>query len=123
MPSRPEDLHAALAAAYNAGDLEGVLAFYDPDAVFVIKPGEVSDGPAQLRAALQRLVEFRGQLTIHPDSFVRSGDIVLALGSYTLSGHRRDGTPVNRESRFADVLRRQPDGRWLLAVDNAFNDS
>lgn len=122
MPSRPEDLHPSLAAAYNAGDLEGVLALYDPHAVFVLKPGHVTDGPEQLRAALQRLVEFRGHLTIHPHSLVHSDNVVLVLGSFTLSGRRRDGTPVERESRFADVLRRQPGGGWLIAVDNPFND-
>lgn len=53
-----------------------------------------------------------------PANFVRSGDLVLTLGTFTLSGHRRDGTPLERTSRFADVLRRQPDGRWLVAVDN-----
>jgi ketosteroid isomerase-like protein len=122
MPSPPEDLHPALAVAYNAGDLDAVLALYEPEAAFVIKPGQVTDGPAQLRAALRRLIEFGGHLAIDPHSFVRSGNVVLVLGSYTLSGRRRDGTPVKRESRFADVLRQQPDGGWLLAVDNAFNE-
>jgi ketosteroid isomerase-like protein len=42
------------------------------------------------------------------------------LGKFTLSGRRRDGTPFENASRFADVLRRQPDGRWLIAVDNPF---
>jgi len=121
MPTRPEQLHPALMAAYNAGDLEGVLQLYDPDAVFVIKPGHVTEGAAQLRAALQRLVDLRGQLTIRPQSFVGSDDVLLVLGAYSLSGRRRDGTPFDIESGFADVLRRQPDGRWLIAVDNGFN--
>jgi ketosteroid isomerase-like protein len=43
---------------------------------------------------------------------------MLVLGRFTLSGRRRDGTPLDRTARFADVLRRQPDGRWLIAVDN-----
>jgi uncharacterized protein (TIGR02246 family) len=120
MPTRPQDLHPALTAAYNAGDLESMLALYDPRAVFVIKPGRVTDGPAELRAALQRLIELRGRLTVNPSSFVRADDIVLVLGRYTLSGRRRDGTPFELASRFADVVRRQPDGRWLLAVDNGF---
>jgi uncharacterized protein (TIGR02246 family) len=121
MPTRPDELHQAFMAAYNAGDLEGVLALFDPRAVFVVRPGQVTDGPAQLRAALQRLVELRGHLTIEPHTFVGSDDVVLAVGNYTLSGTRRDGTPFTSESRFADVLRRQPDGRWLLAIDNGFN--
>jgi ketosteroid isomerase-like protein len=120
MPTRPEELHPALAAAYNAGDLDALSAVYDPDAAFVVKPGHVTEGPTELRAALRELIERGFHLAIHPDSFVRSGDVVLALGRYTLSGRRRDGTPFENDFGFADILRRQPDGRWLIAVDNGF---
>ena len=122
MATRPEDLHPSLAAAYNAGDLEAMLALYDPKAVFVIKPGRVTDGPEALRAALQRLVSLRGRLSITPHSFVGSDEVMLVLGAFALSGRRPDGTPIERAARFADVLRRQPDGRWLLAVDNGCVD-
>lgn len=104
----------------DAGDLEVILSLYDPRAVFVIKPGRVTEGPAELRAALQRLIELHGRLTVAPHTFIRSDDLMLVLGTWTLSGHRRDGTPVELGSRFADVLRRHPDGGWLLAVDNGF---
>ena len=87
----------------------------------MIKPGRITDGPAELRTALGRLIQTRGRLTVRPDSFVRSNDVVLVLGNYTHTGHRRNGTPFAIESRFADVLRRQADGRWLIAVDNGFN--
>ena len=43
MMTRPEDLYPALSEAYNAGDLEAVLSLYDPKAVFVIKPGRVTE--------------------------------------------------------------------------------
>jgi hypothetical protein len=33
----------------------------------------------------------------------------------------RSPLPVARESRLADVLGQQPDGVWLVAVDNAVN--
>lgn len=107
----------ALADGYR----ESVESWAGPKSVFVIKPGRVTDGPAELRTALRRLIELRGHLTIHPHAFVRSDDVVVVLGKYTLSGRRRDGVPLELESRFADALRRQPDGRWLLAVDNGFN--
>jgi ketosteroid isomerase-like protein len=116
--ARPEDVHPALAAVYNAGDLDGVVALYAPDAAFVIKPGQVTDGPAELRAVLQRLVGLGAHLEIEPQAYVRSGDVVLVTGRYVHSGYRRDGTPFEVRSRFADVLGQQPDGRWLIAVDD-----
>ena len=119
--SKPEDLHPALAAAFNADDLDAMTRLYDPKAVFVTKPGHVTDGPAELRAALAKMIGVHGTLAIAPRSFTRSGDVVLALGTFSLSGGKRsDGTPVEIVGRFADVLRLQPDGRWLLAVDNGF---
>ncbi len=120
MVTRPEDLHPALSEAYNAGDLEAMLSLYDPKAVFVIKPGRVTNSPAELRAALQHVIALRGRMTIKPDTFTRSDDLVLVLGTFTLSGQRGDGTSFERASRFADVLRRQPDGSWRIAVDNPY---
>jgi uncharacterized protein (TIGR02246 family) len=120
MVTRPEDLYPALSEAYNAGDLEAVLSLYDPKAVFVIKPGRVTESPAELRAAVQHVIALRGRLTVNPHTFTRSDDLVLVLGTFTLSGRRPDGTPFESASRFADVLRRQPDGPWLIAVDNPY---
>ena len=120
--TRPEDIYPAFSEAYNAGDLETLVSLYDPQAVFVIKPGRVTKSPAELRSAMQHLVALRGRLSVNPRTFIRSDDLVLVLGTFTLSGHRGDGTPFERTSRFADVLRRQPDGRWLLAVDNPCGD-
>jgi ketosteroid isomerase-like protein len=120
MVTRPEDLHPALSKAYNASDFDAVLTLYDPKAAFVIKPGCVTEGPTDLRTALKRVVDLQGRMTINPQSFVRFDDIVLVLGTFTLAGHRSDGTAFENTSRFADVLRRQPDRRWLIVVDNPF---
>lgn len=118
--TRPEDLHPALCAATNSGDLEAVLALYDPRAVYVIKPGRVTNGSAELRAALQHVVALRATLSVTPLSFTLVDDIALVIGTYTLAGRRGDGTAFDRTSRFADVLRRQPDGRWLIVIDNPY---
>jgi ketosteroid isomerase-like protein len=116
----PEQLHPALSEAYNAGNLDAMFALYAPGAVFAIKPGRLTSGPAELRAALSRLIELRGRLTIHPRRFLRSGNTILALGQWSLTGRKRDGSPVELGSQFADVLERQPDGRWLMSIDNGF---
>jgi uncharacterized protein (TIGR02246 family) len=120
MVVQPEALYPALCAAFNAGDLEAVLALYDPKAVYVIKPGRVTESPAALRAAMQHNLATRGRLGARPETVLRSEDAALVLGTFTLSGQRGDGSAFERTSRFVDVLRRQPDGRWLIAIDNPF---
>jgi ketosteroid isomerase-like protein len=84
MVTRPEDIYPALSEAYNAGDLEALVSLYDPRAVFVIKPGRVTESPAELHSAMQHLLH--GRLTVNPGAFIRSDDLVLVLGTFTLSG-------------------------------------
>jgi ketosteroid isomerase-like protein len=73
----PEDIYPALSEAYNAGDLEALVSLYDPKAVFVIKPGRVTESPAKLHGAMKHLVALRGRLTVNPRTFIRSDDLVL----------------------------------------------
>jgi ketosteroid isomerase-like protein len=122
MTARPEDLYPALIEAYNGANLEALVSFYDPQAAFVIKPGRVTSNPEELRGALQYLLTLGARLSVDPRTFIRSGDVVLVLGTFTLSRRRADGSPLESTSRFADVLRRQPDGRWLIAVDNPYGE-
>ena len=123
MANRPEELYPALTAAYNAGDLDAVVALYEPNATFVIKPGRVTATPAELRGALKFVVDLGARITVDPRSFIGQDDVVLVQGTFTLSGQRANSTPFERTSKFADVLRRQPDGRWLIAVDNPYGDA
>jgi ketosteroid isomerase-like protein len=118
--TKHEDFYPALVDAYHSQNVDAMLALYDPKAVFVIKPGRVTEGPAELRSALQRLIDLHGRIAIEPRTFIRSGDVILVLGSYAVAGVKRDGSPIELGGRFADVLRRQPDGNWQLAVDNGF---
>jgi len=114
----PDELYRCLADAYNAGDLDAMVACYDPNAAFVIPPGRVTQGPAELRAALRHGLELHAHLAITPASFTQSGDVILVVGTWTLRTTRADGSPLERSAHFADILRHQPDGRWLIAVDH-----
>jgi len=122
MVTRPEELYPALSEAYNAGDLEAVVSFYDPKAAVVIKPGRVTGSPVELRGALHHLLARGYRLNVDPRTFIPSDDVVLVQGTFTLSGRGEDGAPFERTSRFADVLRRQPDGRWLIVIDNPYGE-
>ena len=60
----PEQIHPLFAAAYNRGDTDGLLAFYEPQAAFVPEPGQVVRGSSQIREAVQGFLDLKGRLEI-----------------------------------------------------------
>ena len=116
----PKDMNAAFAAAFNSGDIEQLLALYEPDAVLAPQPGLRAVGLEAIREALLRLLGLGGTMRSENLYCLRSGDIALLQGSWTLSTADREGEPVELASRTAEVVRRQPDGSWLYVADHAF---
>jgi ketosteroid isomerase-like protein len=42
--STPEEVLSLLGQAFNAGDLNSILALYEPEATFVVQPGDTVTG-------------------------------------------------------------------------------
>jgi ketosteroid isomerase-like protein len=45
------------------------------------------------------------------------------ISRWTLTGSRQDGSPLEMTGQTSDVVRRQADGSWRLAIDNPFGDA
>jgi uncharacterized protein (TIGR02246 family) len=114
----PLDTVNRLIQAINEGDLATAVALYEPDAVLVAQPGQVARGSAQLREALNAFVALRPTLTSKVQHVLEAGDVALYLGRWQLRGKDPAGGPVMLSGESTDVLRRQPDGRWLIAIDD-----
>jgi hypothetical protein len=103
---RPEDLGDFFIQRANAGDVEGLVALYEPDAVLAFPPGRVIAGRDEIRRAYAELLAGRPVFTAgRQRPALRNGG--LALTSTPLPG---GGTTV-------EVARQQPDGTWLWAID------
>ena len=102
----PNDLEKFFVERTNAGDVEGLVALYEPNAIVAYGNGEIAIGIDQIREFFVKFLANRPQLdpSIQADALC-SGD--LALTSSRLSNG--DIT--------AEVARRQPDGSWLWVVD------
>ena len=46
-----------------------------------------------------------------------AGDVALVVNDWVLTGAAPDGSAVRQTGRSADVVRKQPDGRWLVVID------
>lgn len=104
---RPEDITRLIVERVNAGDADGVVALYAPDAVMAFPPGETTKGRDAIRAVYEQMIA-QG---IHfepedPLPTLRLGDLALTA------------TPARDEAGArAQVARRQPDGSWLRILD------
>jgi uncharacterized protein (TIGR02246 family) len=118
----PEQIHRLFEDSFNAGDLDGLMELYEPDAALIAQPGSVAHGPEQARAALQGFLALKGRITLDTKLVVTVGDLAYLANSWSLSGTGPDGTPVVLGATTAEVARRQPDGTWRYVIDNAWGD-
>ena len=120
---RPEDYHRAFMDAFNAGDVDALLALNEPGASLVPQPGQIITGAQAIRAALEGFLALKGRITLETRAVVPNGDLALTIGQWTLTGTAPDGSPVEMAGRSTEVLRRQADGTWLCVIDHPFSDA
>lgn len=116
--SGPLDAVTQLVNAMNRGDLETALCLYESGASLVAQPGVVATGTLALREALAGFVALKPTLTTEAHQVVEAGDVALYCSRWSLRGTDPAGKPVQMNGRSSDILRRQPDGNWLIALDN-----
>ncbi|WP_020577257.1 YybH family protein [Actinopolymorpha alba] len=104
--TEPEHLSRFVLERLNAGDVDGLVALYEPDAVLALPDGGIASGREEIRRAYERIVADRPVFAPgEPRPTLRQGD--LALTSVRLAD---GGTTV-------EVARRQSDGTWLWVID------
>jgi ketosteroid isomerase-like protein len=110
-PARePNDLERLLILRQHAGDIEGMVALFEPDALVDTADGNFLRGHAEIRAFFTDYVASGRKFQIGKQQpAVINGD--LALTSTKLP----DGTVT------AETARRQSDGTWLWVIDKYSN--
>jgi uncharacterized protein (TIGR02246 family) len=101
----------------HAGDLDGLVALYEPNAVFEPVPGVVVEGREAIRQALGELLALQPTMVADTVDVLQADDVALVVNEWTMIGTAPDGSEVCQGGRSADVLRCQPDGSWLVLVD------
>jgi uncharacterized protein (TIGR02246 family) len=117
-PARAIELFAE---CMNAGDIDGAMALYEPDAVFAPQPGQSISGHDAIRSALEGFVALQPLMTGTIAQVLEAGDTALVTNRWALEGTGPDGEPVRMSGTSSDVVRRQPDGRWLVLVDDPWS--
>lgn len=114
----PSQLMTLFAERASGGDADGLLALYEPGAVFEPQFGVVLRGVDEIRPALTELAALRPRIDYvgEPDVVIVD-DIAVVSNTWAMTAQLPDGS-VHREGGVsADVLRRQHDGSWLVLID------
>jgi uncharacterized protein (TIGR02246 family) len=124
MPARkPEECDLLFGDHVNAGDLDALVALYEPTCPMAQRDGGLIVGHEAIRANLQRLLAMKPRMTIRVTQVLAAGDLAMVYNDWSFTGVGPDGAPVARSGRAVEVVRRQPDGTWRFAVDDPLGRS
>lgn len=102
----PQDLARLLVSKANAGDVEGMVALYEPDAVLACGDRRVAVGTDAIRKFYTELLATGRTFDLGEQ---RSA---MLRGNLALTSTRLPNGAVT-----AEVARRQLDGTWLWVID------
>jgi len=113
---RIREASTVFAKAVVARDMKTLVSQYADDGM-LYPPGETMvKGHAAIEACLTALPPMK-DFSLRVLSIEGQGDLAYVQGTYTIViAPRGGGETVQDSGYFLEVRRRQPDGRWLIAV-------
>jgi ketosteroid isomerase-like protein len=96
--------------------LEPILRFYAPDAVFLQPNGERITGSAALRSLFQTIMAtFNSDLTLNSQNLETSGDLAYDSGDFQESLTTiATGAKINSKGSYIIIFKRQPNRSWQI---------
>jgi uncharacterized protein (TIGR02246 family) len=122
MPARtPEDCDRLFGEHVNTGELEALMSLYEQTCSLVQRDGNVATGHSAIRGVLSRLVAMQAKISIEVVKVIEAGeDLAMVYNDWNMSANGPDGQPIQAAGKAIEVVRRQPDGTWLFALDDPF---
>ena len=115
----PQDCDRLFEYYLNAGDLNHLVMLYEDGCSLVRRDGGVSTGHAGVRAVFEPMLATHPRIKLEVVKVIPTGkDLALVYSDWTLSATGADGSPIERSGKAIEVMRRQPDGTWRVAIDD-----
>ena len=123
-----EEIEAAIngfIAAYNSGDLNGVLESYD-DSLVKLRQGATPETKSEVARRLARVFEgFRTRVEVLNQEIEVGGDLAFARGRFRVTlTPRAGGARQEVQRRYLEIWRKRG-GRWRVArtMDNTAEEN
>jgi uncharacterized protein (TIGR02246 family) len=117
----PADVHPVYLKAFNAGDIDATLVCYEPQACFISKSGRAAHGTSELRKLYRAMFSYKPQAKLEVRKIIQAGDdLALVIVEWESKAVLASGEIEALSSTATDVVRKQVDGTWKLAIDNPY---
>jgi ketosteroid isomerase-like protein len=112
--STPEDICRLFQRHMREGDIDAMLALYDPSVAFRNRSGDVRRGKEALREELLPFAAARASFEFEVLEVIEAGDVALMHTSWRIA------TPAPVSLYALEVARRQPDGTWCWLIGDPY---
>ena len=115
----PEDVNRLFGERVNAGDVNGLVALYEPNATLVTPEAGALVGHAAIRDYLLNLVAAQAEIDMGTYRVLTAGDgLAVMHHDWRANIASPDGQRMVLTGKATEVVRRQPDGTWLFTFDD-----
>ncbi|HEU5249830.1 MAG TPA: SgcJ/EcaC family oxidoreductase [Thermoanaerobaculia bacterium] len=107
--------------AAKAGDVEGLVKLYAPDAVTYMPDEMKAKGPAEIRESFKKFLGASTvrEMTLTPAYSTPSGNLAVTSGSFSMTVEPKGGGAAQTmEGRYTSVAVKK-NGKWMYVVDHA----
>jgi ketosteroid isomerase-like protein len=117
----PLELITTLLDARGRGDVEAAVACFEADATMVIEPDHIERGDAAIRRFTKST--FALPVTMLARRIVDGRDVALHVGKWRLDMASHGSEAQQIVGCTTDILRKQIDGSWLVAIHNPWGSA
>ena len=108
------------AAAANQGDIERWISLWIDDGIQMLPGAPSRIGKVQIRRGMQRLFDSSDtrKMVIQPEEVRILGDWAYSHGTFEFEiAPKQGGESRSGYGKFLDILEKQVDGSWKIAID------
>lgn len=123
---KPSDIPQAFAVAFNSGQVENLLALYEPQAK-VVKAAEPSVSVKDMAIGLDaiskemaELLRFGGECESRCEFAIEFENLALVRNDWVIRTKNQNDEPLEIKGQSTEIIRQQADGAWLYVVDHPF---
>jgi uncharacterized protein (TIGR02246 family) len=113
----PEYTVEMMDKAFNKGDLDSLLDFYEEKAVIVTEPGKLARGKDELRRFFEQIMASKPLARQLRTYVIEAEGIALFLSRWMLASDTAESS--TNQFVATTVFRKQPNGEWKALIDNS----